>query len=50
MQLVLVAALGSVWLFRRWGRWPAYVVAAPVGVATSWLLFEQLTRVLPAAL
>jgi sortase A len=50
LQLVLVAAIGSVWLFRRWGRWPAYVVAAPVGVAALWLLFEQLTRVLPAAL
>lgn len=43
----LVALAG--WLLgRRWRRWPAYLLSAPVGVTTLFLCFEQVNRLLPA--
>ena len=50
LELLLVAAIGSVWLWRNWTRWSAYLVTAPVLLATAWLVFENVTKLLPATL
>jgi sortase A len=50
LELLLVVSVGSVWLFRRWNRACAWIVTVPVLVTVTWLVFEQLTRVLPSAL
>lgn len=50
LQVLLVVALGATWLARRWSRWSAYVVAVPLLLATLWIVFDQLARLLPATL
>ena len=50
LELLLVAAVGATWLWRRWTRWSAYVVSVPVLLAVTWLVFENVTRLLPATL
>ena len=50
LELLLMAAIGATWLWRRWARWSAYVVSVPVLLAITWLVFENLTKLLPATL
>jgi sortase A len=50
LEVLLLAAVGATWLWRRWARWSAYVVSLPVLFAITWLVFENLTRLLPATL
>ncbi|MFP5375722.1 MAG: class E sortase [Acidimicrobiia bacterium] len=47
------AAAAAVWLLtwlggRRWRRWPAYLVGAPVFFVVLFVFFENLNRLLPA--
>ncbi len=50
LELLLVVSVGAAWLFRRWNRACAWIVTVPVLVTVTWLVFEQLARVLPSAL
>jgi sortase A len=50
LEALLIAAIGATWLWRRWARWSAYVVSVPVLIAVTWLVFENLTKLLPATL
>jgi sortase A len=50
LEVLLIAAIGATWLWRRWARWSAYVVCVPVLLAVTWLVFENLTKLLPATL
>lgn len=50
LEVLAVLACGAVILFRRWSRWPAYLVSAPPLLACTWLVYEQLARLLPATL
>jgi sortase A len=50
LEVLLIAAIGATWLWRRWARWSAYVVCLPVLLAVTWLVFENLTKLLPATL
>jgi sortase A len=50
VQLLLVTGLAATWLFLRWRRWPAYLVSVPVLITATWLVFENVARLLPATL
>jgi LPXTG-site transpeptidase (sortase) family protein len=50
LEVLLIAAIGATWLWRRWTRWSAYVVSVPVALAVTWLVFENITKLLPATL
>jgi hypothetical protein len=50
LEALLIVTLGMTWLFRRWARWSSYVVCVPILLAVGWLVFENLTRLLPATL
>ena len=50
LEVLLIASIGATWLWRRWTRWSAYVVCVPVLLAITWLVFENLTKLLPATL
>jgi sortase A len=50
LEALLIVTLGTTWLFRRWARWSSYVVCVPILLAVGWLVFENLTRLLPATL
>ncbi len=50
LELLLIACVGAVWLFRRWNRSCAWIVAVPTVAAAMWMVFEQFVRVLPGAL
>jgi sortase A len=50
LQALLVVSLFSVWLATRWSRSCAWLAATPLLIASSWLVFEQATRLLPATL
>lgn len=47
LQALLVAALGAVWLWARWGFWRTWLVAAPVLFAVLWGLSTEVMRLLP---
>lgn len=49
-QLFVVAALAGLFLTRRWRRWPGWMLVAPVVAALGWVMLEQLSLLLPAAL
>jgi sortase A len=51
IQWGVLAALvffGTWYLARRWRRWPAYVVGAPVFLVILFFFFENVSRLLPA--
>jgi LPXTG-site transpeptidase (sortase) family protein len=48
LQALLVVSLLAVWLATRWSRACAWLTATPLLIASSWLVFEQATRLLPA--
>jgi len=39
-----------VWLSRRWGRWPTYLVTTPVLMLLLLLVFDSATPLLPSTL
>ncbi len=49
-QVLLAASLGTVWLRRRWQRWPTYLVALPILALVALLVFDSLGPVLPSTL
>ena len=49
LQVLVLAAAGAIVLQRRWGRWPAWLLAAPVLGASLWALYEYLALLLPAS-
>lgn len=46
-ELLLVAAVASVWLTLRWGRWQAWVVVVPVLLALGLAVTTQAIALLP---
>lgn len=49
-QALMIAAIGAAWLRRRWRRWPAYLVCAPVIALLVLLVFDNVTPLLPSTL
>lgn len=49
-QLLLVAAVGAAWLYRRWPRWSTYLVTTPLLALLLLQVFDNLTPVLPSTL
>jgi sortase A len=49
-QLLLVASCASAWLYRRWSRWPTYLVVTPVIALLVLLVFDSFTPLLPSTL
>jgi len=50
LEVTLLVAIGTTWLWRRWARWSAYVVCVPMVLAITWIVFENVTKLLPATL
>jgi sortase A len=50
LELMLAVAIGATWLWKRWTRWSAYLVCVPVVLAITWIVFENVTKLLPATL
>lgn len=50
LEVLVLLACTAVLLFRRWARWPAYLVSVPPLLACTWLVYEQLARLLPATI
>jgi sortase A len=50
LEVLLIVAVGATWLWRRWTRWSAYLVCVPVVFAITWIVFENVTKLLPATL
>jgi sortase A len=50
LEALLIVAVGATWLWRRWTRWSAYLVCVPVVLAVTWIVFENVTKLLPATL
>lgn len=48
LEALLVVAVGATWLGRRWTRWSAYLVCVPVVLAVAWIVFENVSKLLPA--
>jgi sortase A len=49
-QLLLVASCAAAWLYRRWARWPTYLLATPVIALLVLLVFDSFTKLLPSTL
>lgn len=47
-ELLLLAAVGSAWLYRRWPSWSAYLVTTPVVLLLLFEVFDNLTPLLPS--
>ncbi len=50
LQVLVLAGAGAIVLQRRWGGWPAWLLAAPVLAASLWAFYEHLALLLPASL
>jgi sortase A len=50
LEVLALVAAAVVVLFRRWRRGSAYLIALPPLVASTWLVYEQLARLLPGTL
>lgn len=49
-QTLLLVAIGTVILYRRWRAWPSYLITTPVLAALVWLVFENVSTLLPATM
>jgi LPXTG-site transpeptidase (sortase) family protein len=49
-EALFVAAIAATWLFKRWRRGPAWLVAAPVLLVLLLLVFDSFVPLLPATL
>ena len=47
LPLLVVAAVGLVWLQERWGRWQTWLVGAPVILAALWGVSQTAVQLLP---
>jgi sortase A len=47
-QLLVAAFLGARFLYRRWLRWPTYLITTPILLAMLILFFESVSMLLPA--
>jgi sortase A len=47
LQGLILAGVGSVWAWLRWGRWQTWLVAAPILLAVLWGISEEAMRLLP---
>ena len=48
--LLALAGLATAWLYRRWSRWPAYLICTPVILLLVLLIFDSFSGLLPATL
>lgn len=46
-QALLVTSLLGTLAARRWSRWPVYLAAAPVVIALTWCVYENVATLLP---
>jgi sortase A len=46
-QLLLLVSIGGSLTARYWSRWPAYLCVAPVVIAVTWNVYENLAGLLP---
>jgi sortase A len=49
-ELLLLAAVGAGWLYRRWSRWSTYLVTTPILALLLLQVFDNLTPILPSTL
>lgn len=49
-QTLLLFAVATVFLYRRWRAWPSYLITTPVLVAVLWLVFENVSLLLPSTM
>ena len=49
-ELLLLAAVGAAWLYRRWSRWSTYLVTTPILALLLLQVFDNLTPILPSTL
>jgi hypothetical protein len=47
LQLLLVVAVATVWLVIRWGKWQAWLVAAPIVFFAGVMASMSALRLLP---
>jgi sortase A len=47
LPLLLGAVLGVLWSVDKWGRWQAWLVGAPVLLATLWGVSQTAVQLLP---
>jgi sortase A len=46
-ELLVAAAFGAAWIWKRWGRWQTYVVAGPVLITIGLLVASNVNYLLP---
>jgi hypothetical protein len=49
-ELLLVVALGTAWMYRRWPRWTTWLVTTPVLLLLLLLVYDSFLSLLPATL
>ena len=49
-EMLALAGLATAWLYRRWSRWPAYLICTPVILLLVLLVFDSFSGLLPATL
>jgi sortase A len=47
LQGLILASVGSVWAWLRWGRWQTWLVGAPILLGVLWGIAEEAMRLLP---
>jgi sortase A len=47
LQALIVAGVGSVWAWLRWGRWQTWLVGAPIILGVLWGISEEAMSLLP---
>jgi sortase A len=50
LQGLIIAAVGGVWSWMRWGRWQTWLVAIPILLGVLWGISEETMRLLPNVL
>lgn len=49
-QALFLAAMATAWLYRRWSRWPTWLITTPVLALLLLLVFDSFTPLLPSTL
>jgi sortase A len=50
LEVLLMVAVGTVFLYRVLPRWSSYLITTPVVLAVLWIVYANLARLLPATL